>query len=205
MEERVHSISLYRIVIYLIGLSGTCLGVALIIESKLGLDAWNAVMAGLDMQTSISLGLWSVIVQSSFWLIASILDKKMNLLCVFPILWKGFMLDVSKAFVSYLPLGSGLGFNIVLFFIGYIIVGMSTGIYVSTGYPKMPIDGLMLAISNFFSWKMKWARLLIEVTGFIVMILVSGPFGVGTIIITFTIGYFISISKKFSEKYIVSI
>lgn len=52
---------------------------------------------------------------------------------------------------------------------------------------------------------MKWARLLIEVTGFIVMILVSGPFGVGTIIITFTIGYFISISKKFSEKYIISI
>ncbi|MEG0249469.1 MAG: hypothetical protein RR561_01065 [Peptostreptococcus sp.] len=205
MQERVESVSLYKVFIYLLGLSGTCLGVALIIESKLGLDAWNAVMAGLDVQTSISLGLWSVIVQSSFWIIASILDKKMNLLCIFPILWKGLMLDVSKAFVSYLPLASGLGFNILLFFVGYIIVGMSTGVYVSTGYPKMPIDGLMVAISNFFSWKMKWARLLIEITGFIVMILVSGPFGIGTIIITFTIGYFISASKKISEKYILSI
>lgn len=92
--------------------------------------------------------------------------------------------------------------NIVLFLSGYVLVGMGTGIYVETGFPRMPIDGLMLSIADAFSCGIKKSRLLIEMTGFIGLLLVRGPLGAGTVIITFTIGHVVFISRAWARHYI---
>lgn len=190
--------------IYIAGLSGTCVGVVLVLESQMGLDAWNAVFAGLEQLTPLTFGMWSMIIQGSFWALASLLDHKADFLCIFPIIWKGIILDLAKAVIGFIPFGDSLWIRFALFFTGYAIVGIATGVYVATGCPKMPIDGLMSALSRCLSWDIKKARLLIEVTGFVVMLLVGGPFGVGTVIITFTIGYLISAAKRAAGKSINS-
>ncbi|WP_039656481.1 YczE/YyaS/YitT family protein [Clostridium tyrobutyricum] len=202
-EKIKYQISLVRICIYLVGLSCTCFGVAIMLESEMGLDAWNAVFAGLEKLTPLSLGMWSIIIQGSFLVIASVLDQRVELFCIFPIVWKGIVLDLSKAAIAYIQFGNTFWSRVLLFLGGYAIVGIATGVYVATGYPKMPIDGLMMAVSRFFSWEVKKSRLLIEVSGFIVMFLVGGPFGSGTIIITFTFGYVVSATQNFAENKIL--
>lgn len=191
-----------KIPAYLIGLLCTCFGVALLLKTNWGLDAWNGVFAGLEKLTHFSFGVWSIIIQGAFFLIAAVLDKKIEWRCIFPIIYKGIFLDAAKAAMSILPDPSGFMGNSLFFLSGYLIVAFGTGLYVATGYPKMPIDGLMTALSKIFAGSIKKSRLLIEVTGFILLIFVRGPFGIGTIIITFTIGYFISASRNITGKWL---
>lgn len=191
--------------IYFFGLLCTCLGVSLILKTEWGLDAWNGVFAGLDRITPVSIGGWSMIIQGCFWILASILNRKADWLCMFPIVFKGIFLDISKSLVSLAVIPDGLIADGILFFAGYLLVAAGTGVYVATGYSKMPIDGLMTALATFYSWSIKKARLLIELTGFTVLLFVHGPFGGGTILITFTIGYVVSVSCGFAQKWLGSI
>ena len=199
---RNHKENCKRIPAYLIGLLCTCFGVALVLKTNLGLDAWNGVFAGLERITPFSFGTWSVVIQGAFLLIAAALNRKMEWLSVFPIIYKGIFLDAAKAMVSPNFMHPGVAARVSLFLCGYLLVALGTGLYVATGYPKMPIDGLMIALSNSYLGSIKKSRLLIEITGFISLLLVGGTFGIGTIIITFTIGHFISAAKRLAEKWV---
>lgn len=193
---------LEKVIAYLIGLLFTCFGVALILKTNWGLDAWNSVFAGLEQITPLSFGMWSITIQGLFLLIAAILDKKMEWLCIIPIVYKGIFLDIAKTITFHISIPSGIGTSILLFVFGYLLVVLGTGLYVATGYPKMPIDGLMTALSDSFLGNIKKSRLLIEIVGFTFLILVRGPFGIGTVITTFTISHFISATKNLAEKWL---
>lgn len=204
-KKAVYPKNLRLICIYLAGLSCTCIGVVMMLESKMGIDAWNSVFVGLEDLTPISFGMWSIIIQGSFWAIASLLRHRAEMFCVIPIIWKGIILDAVKMAASFLTFGDDMWIRNLLFFVGYGIVGVATGIYVATGYPKMPIDDLMTAISDFFSLDLKYARFLIEFTGMLMMILVGGSYGIGTIIITVSMGSIVSFARKFAENKIINI
>lgn len=105
-------------------------------------------------------------------------------------------MDAAVAAVSLAPLDYTIGNRLCLFFAGYAVVGISTGVYVATGYPRMPIDRLMLSLSRSLRLDLKYARLIIEGTGFLVMLFVHGPLGIGTVIMTLTMGFIVSISRK---------
>lgn len=186
---------LKRTGVYCIGLFLTCAGVAMVLRAGWGVDAWNGVFAGLARVTACSIGIWSMVIQGLFWAIASFLNKKADLGCVVPIVMKGVMLDLSKAAVFSLPVPDALWIRGLLFFLGYALVGIGTGVYVEMGFSKMPIDGLMMALADFFSWDVKRSRLLIEGIGFTCLLLVRGPLGIGTVFITFTIGCAVSESR----------
>lgn len=192
-----------RVFLYITGLMCTCFGVGVVLKTNWGLDAWNGVFAGLENITSLSIGVWSMIIQGSFWILSAILNKKVDWLCLFPIVLKGIFLDMAKAIISFAGAPFGIFMNGIFFLSGYALVAAGTGAYVATGYPKMPIDGLMTAISSYFSWSIKRARLVIELCGFTFLLLVRGPFGFGTVIITFTIGSVITVSQKFAKKWIL--
>ena len=102
------------------------------------------------MITPFSIGIWSIVIQSCFWLTASVMNKKTDWLCAIPILFKGIFLDLSKTAISFVNAHNNLISDSVYYFIGYFLIAIGTGIYVATGYPKMPIDGLMMALSVFF-------------------------------------------------------
>lgn len=191
---------LKRISVYCAGLFLTCIGVAVVLRAGWGVDAWNGVFAGMERLTELSIGTWSIIIQGSFWCIASCLNRKADLLCIVPITLKGLLLDLSKAAVFSLSLPDTFWMKCILFLSGYAFVALGTGIYVEMGFPKMPIDGLMIALADYFSCDVRRSRLIIEVVGFITLLLVRGPLGLGTVIITFTIGYAVSVSRMWVRQ-----
>lgn len=203
MAERERNVlCIKRVVSYLLGLFMTCIGVAAVLKTGWGVDAWNGVFAGLERLTAWSIGVWSVIIQGCFWCIAAFLNKKADLCCIIPIALKGILLDVARDAVFLFPFPDTAPIKCLLFLVGYVLVGVGTGIYVETGYPRMPIDGLMLAIADFFSWDVRKSRLLIEISGFTALQLVRGPLGLGTVIITLTIGHVVSLSRKWTQTVI---
>lgn len=185
--------------IYFAGLSCTSVGVTIMVRSGFGVDAWNTVIVRLADLTPITLGTWTVLLQGSFWIITSVFNRKVEMDCILPIIWKGLSLDVAKAVIGARLFNNLTGMCFLWFLIGYAIMGISTGIYIATDYPRMPIDGMMLAIKQVFSLDMKKSRLIIEAVGFITMFLVGGKIQIGTIIITFTVSYVVSFSHGFAE------
>ena len=200
LRKQYYFFNMYRVLIYLIGLIGTCFGVVFILKTDWGLDAWNGVFVGLAKLTPLSMGIWSVIIQGCFWVFASVLNRKADWLCVIPIFLKGVFLDMAKEAVACVSVPCGFLANSALFLLGYMFVAVGTGVYVTAGYSKMPIDGLMTALANFFSWNIRKARLAIELCGFALLVLAKGPFGIGTVMITLTIGSVISGSCRVAKK-----
>lgn len=191
-----------RVAFYLLGLLLTCLGVAVILQTDWGLDAWNGVFARLAACTPLSLGGWSMIVQGSFWVIAALLCRRVQWLCVIPIALQGLFLDLSKAAVARWATSPGFWPGCVCFILGYLLVALGNGIYVSAGVAKMPIDGLMLALAERFCWRVRrvqQARLAIELCGLaMLLLLLLGRFGGGTVRITLTIGRVVAAASAFS-------
>lgn len=200
--EKISSVKLKRTVFYVSGLICTCFGVAAILKTGWGLDAWNGVFAGLEKITPLSIGTWSIIIQGCFWITASVLNRTADWFCVIPILFKGIFLDLAKMAFYFVSSPNSLLSVSIFYLFGYSLIAAGTGIYIATGYPKMPIDGLMLALADFFSWDIKKARLIIELCGFILLLLVHGPLGIGTIFATFTIGYVVSRSRNLAQKWL---
>lgn len=196
--------TIYRLGLYLIGLAGTCIGVSLCLKSTMGVDAWNAAIAGLAGITPISIGIWTIIIHLTFWTISTLISRKIKLESIFPVLYKGLILDIVKPLIDNYLFAENIVSLFLLFFVGYLIIAISTGIYISTEYPRMPVDGLMFSLATFLHTDIKKARLIIEFVGFVIMILVHGKFGVGTVIMTITCGYAFAICKSLSEKMLLN-
>ena len=191
---------IYRLGLYLIGLAGTCIGLSLCLKSTMGVDAWNAAIAGLAGITPISIGTWTIIVHLAFWIISTLLSRKIKPGSIFPVLYKGVILDIVKPWIDNYVFAGNMVSLFLLFVVGYLIIAVSTGIYIATEYPRMPVDGLMFSLATFLHADIKKARLLIEFAGFTTMIFARGKFGLGTVIMTLTCGYAFAICKSLSEK-----
>ncbi|HIR14349.1 MAG TPA: hypothetical protein IAB31_10565 [Candidatus Choladousia intestinavium] len=198
IEIILHEI--HRPLLYLLGLAGTCVGVSLCLKSTMGIDAWNASIAGLAILTPLSLGQWTMIVHFSFWLLSTWIDKQIRAQSIFPVLYKGIVLDAVNPIIDEWVAAEGYFSLLIVFIIGYLILSLSTGLYLAADYPRMPVDGLMFSLGKLLKGNIKKARLMIELTGFTVMIIVHGTFGIGTIIITLTCGYMFSSCKNIFEK-----
>ena len=191
---------LYKLLLYLTGLAGTCVGVSLCLKSSMGVDAWNSAIAGLADATPLSLGQWTVIVHFSFWTMSALIDGRGRPEMIFPVIYKGLVLDMVKPLVDEISLSGDAGSRFAAFAAGYAVIAVSTGVYLSTGYPRMPIDGLMFSLSSFFKSNIRKARIIIEAAGFMVTMLVRGNMGVGTVIMTLTCGAAFSACKNISER-----
>ena len=196
--------AIYRLVLYLIGLAGTCIGVSLCLKSTMGVDAWNAAIAGLAGITPISIGIWTIIIHLTFWIISTLISKKVKLESIFPVLYKGLILDIVKPLIDNYLFAEDIVSILLLFFVGYLIIAISTGIYIATEYPRMPIDGLMFSLAAFLYTDIKKARLVIEFVGFIIMLLAHGKFSVGTVIMTITCGHAFALCKSLSEEMLLN-
>ena len=89
---------------------------------------------------------------------------------------------------------------LILFFLLAISLLLFQQEYISTEYPRMPVDGLMFSLATFLHTDIKKARLIIEFIGFIIMILAHGKFDVGPVIMTITCGYVFAMCKSLLKK-----
>jgi uncharacterized membrane protein YczE len=188
---------------YLIGLLVLTLGIGLIIKSGLGTGAWDSVFVGMQKHLGLTVGTWSFIIQVAILLVNAILVKeKPEWLSFLTIFLRGALLDfwmfmgIKGVVVSSLP------GKCALLVIGTLLLGFGIGLYLSSQFPKSPIDGLMLALHQTFKWSIKLSRTVVELFAVIVGFLLGGPVGLGTIIITFLLGHIVQLSLKLTERII---
>jgi uncharacterized protein len=187
-----------RIAIYLLGLSITAMGIALVILSMAGAGPWDIVAVGLNNHFGLTIGTWSIIAQTCVVLLTGVIEKKRPPFeSVAAILIRSLILDGWIYLVfNNIDFTSSWELQWLSFSIGVIASGLGIGIYVLAEFPKTPIDGLMVAVHNRFGLSLNVSRTIIEASAVVLGFLLGGPVGLGTLIVALSLGKVIQISNQ---------
>lgn len=190
-----------RFLFFIFGLLLLTLGVGLIIKSGLGASAWDALavgesnLFGITVGTCIFLNGIVLIIINSF-----LLKEKPEILAAATILLIGALIDFWLLIVleSFEP--SNLVSQFIYLIAGILTLGVGIAIYLQAKFPASPMDTLMVAIHKRFGLNLRSARIVSEGFALSLAFLFKGAIGIGTIIVTLTLGFVVQYSFPYFEE-----
>lgn len=191
----------YRFLFFAIGLFIMTFGVCLTIKADLGAGAWDALNVALSEKIGFTIGTWVMAAGAVLIIVNAILLKKRpDFLAVITFVFIGLLIDfwMNTVFAGWQvePFFVKLGALIL----GIAIIGFGAAIYLQAKFPLSPIDSFMMAIKKRLPVNLMVAKTIGELTALIPAFILKGPIGVGTLIITFSVGPFIQLFYPSFEK-----
>lgn len=187
-------ITLKRIVTYIVGLFVLSLGVVLLIKADVGVAPWDALYVGLSKTIGLTVGSWIFIVGSFVIVINSMIKKgTTNILSLLPVLIIGFFVDIlNLSILSFIEI-EYVYTRWMLFLIGLFILASGIVFYIRASFPLVPNDGLMIAIMERTGWNIRVSKTIGESLALLLAYFFNGPIGIGTIVVTFSLGSLIQL------------
>tara|TARA_B100002052_G_scaffold141564_1_gene129686 strand:- start:2676 stop:3347 length:672 start_codon:yes stop_codon:yes gene_type:complete len=185
-------------IFYLIlGLTLFGLGEALLIISSLGVTPWTVLAEGISLKLKISVGLATFFVSISILILWIPLKQKLGLGTISNAIVIASTIDL---FVYLIPETSSFFISILYLFLGIFLVGLGSGLYLTTNLGPGTRDGLMKGVSENFNKPISLVRLIIETTVVILGWLLGGTVGIGTVMFAIFIGPLISMALSLIRK-----
>ncbi|GAB3811033.1 membrane protein YczE [Micromonospora zhanjiangensis] len=159
---------------------------ALMIESRLGLDPWDVFHQGLANLTGLSFGTVTIAVGALVLLLWIPLRQRPGIGTVSNVVVIGLAVDASLALLpTARPLATQIGFLVA----GIVLNGVATGLYLGARLGPGPRDGLMTGfVALRPNRSIRLVRTVIEVTVLAVGWLLGGRVGLGTVLYAVSIG-----------------
>ncbi|WP_071458566.1 YczE/YyaS/YitT family protein [Bacillus massilinigeriensis] len=196
----------YRTAFFVAGLALLALGISLSIISELGSGAWDALNVGLSKTVGFTTGNWVIMVGVILIAVNSfLLKRRPEVLAIITLFLIGFLIDfwMMKVLDGIDP--STFGERIGIFAVSLLIMGAGLAIYITAKFPLSPIDNLMIALKERLGVSLGVAKTIGEATAFVGALLLGGPIGLGTIIVTFGIGPLISLFIPYTERLLAAL
>lgn len=192
-----------KLIFFVTGIAVACMGVAFILKSNAGAGPQDVVLMVLAKKTGVTFGTWVIISQGIFLLCnALLLKKRPQFESVFTmVLWgllADFWLEIIFADLHFVLVTPVLRWS--FFLLGVLLIGIGVGIYLTSELPRMPYDGMMVALSEKFHVNLMVSRTILELLLIFLGIMVGGKVGVGTIVIVLCIGTIIQFFNQVSLK-----
>lgn len=181
---------LSRIAIYLVGLAINALGIALTIFSAAGVGSWDAAAIGMNHYFGLTIGTWTIAIQVLIVLMTKVVERKrFQYGSMLAIILRSIFLDLwIYLLFNRIEIPSSMLIQWLVFLLGTLAIGVGIGIYIEAKFPKSPVDGLMMALHSRFDWSINISRIVVELTGTFIGIILGGPVGLGTLIIALFVG-----------------
>jgi uncharacterized membrane protein YczE len=157
---------------------------ALLVVSGLGVAPWDVLHQGLEHQTGIAIGTWSIVVGVLVLLLWIPLDQRPGLGTFSNAVVIGATMD---AVLAFLPRQDELGWQVLCLVAGVLLCGIATGAYIGAGLGPGPRDGLMTGIAR-RGHSIRVVRSSLELTVLLAGWLLGGTVGVGTLVYALSIG-----------------
>ena len=181
--------------VMLLGFVVMSLGVALLMNSQMGLFPWGVLHEGLSEATLLTFGQVTSYLGFVILLFSVVVFKTnigpgtiLNILLVGPII------DLFDLIIQ-LP-NDGLFIKMIFFVVGLILMSLGKALYISTKLGAGPRDGLFVGVSRTLKIEVKYIKPLIEVIVLFIGYLLGGLVGVGTIITMLLSGYMVQMFFK---------
>ena len=180
-----------RVIMSIIGMIILGIGVFFTIKVNLGSDPASTLQLGMAKQLGISYGLSTVIFNIVFLIIIFCFDKKyINISSILAIFIIGYTVEGMNLIFGWLDLESlSLIYKLIICLIGTFVISIGVTVYIFSDLGVGATDG----ISELISGKTKFVSdLILVILGY----LLGSVVGVGTILITFSVGPFIQLNRK---------
>ena len=179
----------------ILGLFLCSVAIMLMIYADLGLAPWDVLHTGLMAQTGLTLGQISQGVGLILIVANCFLGEIPGIATLCNMYFIGLFIDLIEntglLFIPQALLGKA-GFLLL----GFIIFGWGSLFYMDSNLGAGPRDGLMIALVKKTKASVFLIRTAIEVSALIFGIFLGGNVGIGTVIISLTIGYFVQLAFK---------
>ena len=186
--------------LYLIfGLILCGLGETILIAASAGVSPWTVLAQGLSVKTGYSIGLTTFIVSICVLCLWIPLKQKPGIGTILNTIIISVVLDVS---LPYLPTPESFFFQILQVFIGVIIVGLGSGLYLISNLGPGSRDGLMTGLQKITNLPIALIRATIEISAVVCGYYLGGVVGIGTIVFAFGIGPTVSAGLFFVSRFI---
>lgn len=162
------------------------IGMALMVESNLGLTSWDVLHQGLSKVTGLSFGLVVVLLGIPILLLWIPLRQRPGFGTVANLVVIGFVVDGALATI---PSPAALWLRVVYLVTGIGVIGVGTGLYIGARMGPGPRDGLMTGIvARFPRLSIRLVRTVLELTVLALGWLLGGTVGIGTLAFALSIG-----------------
>lgn len=160
-------------------------GEALLVRSELGNTPWTVLAHGIALQTPLTIGAVTVLVGAAVLACWIPLRERPGLGTLCNVIVIGLAIDVTLAVTA--PAGP-LTTRWLLVAAGIALIGVGSGVYLSTHLGPGPRDGLMTGIHRRTGWPVAGVRGGLEVTVLAAGWALGGTVGLGTIAFATLIG-----------------
>lgn len=186
-----------RWIVFTFGIVLLSFGVVFTIQASLGVSPWDVLHIGLSIQTSLSVGTWIMIVGISLIMITCIAERSLPRIgSILNVLGIGFFINIIMDF-QLIPTFTTVWGRLLELFIGLILLGFGSGMYVSARLGAGPRDGLTLLLCNRLGWSVSLVRTMMEIIVVIIGWSIGGPVAIGTLITAVLIGPIMQYSLRF--------
>ena len=165
-------------------------GEALLVSAGLGNGPWTVLAQGLTTRIDISIGLATFLISVTVLLLWIPLRERPGLGTVMNAIVISAALQV-MVLVLPSPDGSSpamLLLRLAMVLLGIALIGLGSGIYLTTGLGPGPRDGWMTGIHQRTGWPVSRVRLGIEAVVLALGWLLGGTVGIGTVLFALLIG-----------------
>ena len=160
-------------------------GEGLLIVSGIGASPWNVLHQGIAMSLGLSVGTIAFLVSFLVLLLWYFLDQKIGMGTVINFIIIAFMIDVT---IYYFNKPNELFSQILMVFVGIILVGFGTAMYLIANLGAGPRDGLMTGLQKKTDAPIALIRTSIEIIVFLLGWFLGGTAGIGTLFYVLGIG-----------------
>jgi uncharacterized membrane protein YczE len=188
---------LTTLIMLVIGLFLFGLGEAIIIGSGSGVSPWTVLAQGISSKTDLSIGVATFLI-SIFILIFWVPLKQIpGIGTIFNAIIIASAIDLTLGFI---PKPELIYLKILQASFGILIVGIGSGIYLTSNLGPGPRDGLMIGLQQKTNTSIPLIRTIIEITAVTVGWFLGGIVGIGTILFVFGIGPCVGVGLTLVEK-----
>jgi uncharacterized membrane protein YczE len=167
-----------------VGLAVFGLGIALLIDARLGAAPWDVFHTGVSELTGLPVGQVTIITGVVLLMLWIPLGETMGLGTILNAVEIGIVVDLV---LPLLPQPELLVARTPMMFGGVVLIAIGSGLYIGAGLGPGPRDGLMTGFAK-RGISIRFARTAIEVTVLIIGIALGGAIGIGTAVFALGIG-----------------
>ena len=186
---------LNRILLLAFGFSMMAVGIVLIVESQLGANSWNVFHIGLYNRTPLTLGAAIQVTSLSLVAFNWTFGEKPGVATFLELIVIGVLVDILQ-YYSIIPVAKFVWLKYVFVLSGVTLLGFGIALYIKADMGKGARDGVMFVLTRILPWPLAIVRTVIEVVVLLLGYLLSGPVGMGTVIVTFALGWIIQFSLR---------
>ncbi|MBS7561989.1 MULTISPECIES: YczE/YyaS/YitT family protein [Pseudomonas] len=191
-----------RLAMYLIGVMIFSLGALFFIVSRLGTDPLDVFVIALNNHLQVGLGACSALFSVGLLLWWALWNRQWPPISPFvTTTLTGLFIDLWLFLEFDEVLAAALG-PYVLLAIGLGLCAYSSALIIMSGIGIRVIDLLVISMMNKLGWSFTLAKMVLEISVFVLGWFMGGPFGIGTIAFLLIIAPMIKPFMNMNERYL---